>query len=431
MTAETRFERSLPGILEDLYLGPTPDYRDEVVAAAVRTRQRPAWTFPGRWFPMLDIAVRPVAAPRLPLRVLGVALLLIALLVAALAYVGSQQRTRLPFGPARNGLITWAFDGDIYVGDPASGDIRAAIPAPDIDRNPTFSRDGTHLAFLRQVPDHTGDFDLVVTQADGSSPLVVSAVPLKMPSEVVWAPDGKSLLVNDEDTRMVRYFLDGSTSQLLLEGVGFDPQPFQPPDGGRIFYERTSDPGSLYMMSADGSGARRIFGSQASCACSRVGPAAWSPDGRLIALPLSTDGETGRLFLMNADGTGLHQLTDEAGKWFESEPAWSPDGTQIAFNRWQADDTGDYEVRPIGIVPVSGGQVRSVGVGPSSGGALIEWAPDGKSILSLPDTVREGFKWSQGAPGTIARPTIIDLTDGSTRQLDWSVGSISSWQRLP
>ena len=34
MTTEARFERQLPAILEDLYLGPSPDYRDEVLAAA-------------------------------------------------------------------------------------------------------------------------------------------------------------------------------------------------------------------------------------------------------------------------------------------------------------------------------------------------------------------------------------------------------------
>ena len=32
MTTEARFERQLPAILEDLYLGPSPDYRDEVLA---------------------------------------------------------------------------------------------------------------------------------------------------------------------------------------------------------------------------------------------------------------------------------------------------------------------------------------------------------------------------------------------------------------
>src|SRR5690349_19900526 len=51
MTVDARFERELPAILEDLYLGPAPDYRTDVLATAVRVRQRPSWTFPGRWLP--------------------------------------------------------------------------------------------------------------------------------------------------------------------------------------------------------------------------------------------------------------------------------------------------------------------------------------------------------------------------------------------
>ncbi|HEY8635825.1 MAG TPA: hypothetical protein VIL81_01060, partial [Candidatus Limnocylindrales bacterium] len=90
MTNELRFERQLPAILEDLYLGPSPDYRDEVLAAAVRTRQRPAWTFPGRWLPM-DITTRTIPVTRLPWRQLGILALIALLLAVALAVaVGSQ-----------------------------------------------------------------------------------------------------------------------------------------------------------------------------------------------------------------------------------------------------------------------------------------------------------------------------------------------------
>ena len=35
MTSEARFERQLPAILEDLYLGPSPDYRDEVLTTGM------------------------------------------------------------------------------------------------------------------------------------------------------------------------------------------------------------------------------------------------------------------------------------------------------------------------------------------------------------------------------------------------------------
>ena len=73
MTAETRLERNLPGILDDLSAGPAPDYFDDVFAQTARMRQRPGWTFPGRWLPMADIACHSTFAPRLAWRTLGLA----------------------------------------------------------------------------------------------------------------------------------------------------------------------------------------------------------------------------------------------------------------------------------------------------------------------------------------------------------------------
>src|SRR4029079_10533084 len=114
------------------------DYRDEVLAVATDRRQRPTWTFPGRWFPMADIASRPAFVPRLTWRTVGLALLIIALLLGALvAFVGTR-RSELPppFGIARNGSIAWASDGDIYTGDPIAGKSRAIVVGDGIDRNP-------------------------------------------------------------------------------------------------------------------------------------------------------------------------------------------------------------------------------------------------------------------------------------------------------
>jgi TolB protein len=57
---------------------------------------------------------------------------------------------------------------------------------------------------------------------------------------------------------------------------------------------------------------------------------AWSPDGKRIAYVSSAD-HTGPLaiWVMNADGTGKHQLTfPQAG---DSSPSWSPDGRKILF----------------------------------------------------------------------------------------------------
>ena len=75
MTAMDRFERDLPAGLESLAAPRTPDYLNDILGLTAATSQRPAWTFPERWFPMADIASRPAFAPRMPLRLIAVALL--------------------------------------------------------------------------------------------------------------------------------------------------------------------------------------------------------------------------------------------------------------------------------------------------------------------------------------------------------------------
>ena len=67
-------------------------------------------------------------------------------------------------------------------------------------------------------------------------------------------------------------------------------------------------------------------------------PASWSPDGLQLVFisPCATRGEffanpyqDSSLYTINADGTGMQQLTPAPGSDFE--PSWSPDGKRIAF----------------------------------------------------------------------------------------------------
>jgi Tol biopolymer transport system component len=136
------------------------------------------------------------------------------------------------------------------------------------------------------------------------------------------------------------------------------------------------------------------------------------------------------MYVMTADGSGLRQLAREGGVWIENDPAWSPDGTRLAFNRWERYDAENWSVRPMAIVDVDTGAFTPIGISPAAEGAIIEWSPDGADILALPGTLSEAFTWSPGANGTVARPTLINLADRGASELDWSVGSIASWQRL-
>jgi Tol biopolymer transport system component len=378
----------------------------------------------------IDFAVRPVTSSRVPVRVLGSALLVLALLAAAPALLGAHSRTVPPFGPARNGLIAWAIDGDIDVGDPVTGTTRVLMKGPDLDRDPVFSRDGSRIAFLRQLPGDPGRFDLMVADAEGEAPVLVSAVPIPSPDAIEWAPDGASILVSDRDGQLTRYYVDGSPARAILDGVHLEPDAFRPPLGLQLLYERHEERGAIYVMDVAGSEARPLVGPMIRpCECTVAGSARWSPDGQRVAFPIRVNGDESRLFVMDADGTDLRPLTDETGPWRESDPAWSPVGDLIAFDRWQRDDAGDWQVRAIAIVPSVGGEVRSVGVAPASEGALIEWAPDGRAILSLPRRLADGSISYPGTAGAVARPVVIDVADGSSRQIPWSVGSAASWQR--
>ena len=56
---------------------------------------------------------------------------------------------------------------------------------------------------------------------------------------------------------------------------------------------------------------------------------AWSPDGGKIAFVSTRDGNP-EIYVMNADGTGVVNLSTNAAS--DLGPAWSPDGTRLAFH---------------------------------------------------------------------------------------------------
>jgi Tol biopolymer transport system component len=378
----------------------------------------------------LDVGVRPVTKPIMSARVLAAAVLVVMVLVAMPALIGRRPATTPGYGVAGNGLIAWAIDGDIVAGDPAARTTAPLIAGPGVDRNPLFSRDGSRLAFLRQLPTDQERFDLYVSGADGSDQVMVSTMPMAMPAAVEWAPDGDSLLVNDRDGGLFRYSIHGSPPRLLVDGVQLDTGAARPPDGADLLFERAAEPGTLYVMAWDGSRRRELVGTTAGpCSCVVAGPAHWSPDGRWIAFALRLDPDESRVFVLGSDGSGLRRLTNETGPWIEDDPTWSPVGDRIAFNQWQRDAAGSWQARPIGLVAASGGPVETVGIAPAKEGALIEWSPDGRAILSLPKTLIDAYISYPNGTGSVARPVIIDVANGSSRQLDWSVGSIASWQR--
>jgi Tol biopolymer transport system component len=95
---------------------------------------------------------------------------------------------------------------------------------------------------------------------------------------------------------------------------------------------------------------------------------AWSPDGTTIAYHSTRSGNN-EVWLMDADGGNQRQLTNDAAD--DRRPAWSPDGAWIAFDS----DRSGAGNRDIWVTDATGGNLKQVTSGPSLD-TFAAWSPD-------------------------------------------------------
>lgn len=172
---------------------------------------------------------------------------------------------------------------------------------------------------------------------------------------------------------LVVVFRDGSSTGVPATG---------PNQHGEILISSRSSGGEtrLFVISADGSQSRQLLPEGQLDGDQTDG--VWSPDGSQIAFTLKT-GSTTDIYIVNADGSDLRQLdpTDlgppkRNWAWSRSDPAWSPDGTRIAFSSNRAGDRGGQDIY---IVDADGSNLQRLTTdalwesGPS-------WSPDGALI---------------------------------------------------
>jgi TolB protein len=97
------------------------------------------------------------------------------------------------------------------------------------------------------------------------------------------------------------------------------------------FLSKRSETKELYVMDVDGENLRQITETQSRVMSARPnmnGPAAWSPDGKHLAITLTIHGNP-ELYLIDREGAILKRLTQHPS--IDVSPSWSPDGRALAF----------------------------------------------------------------------------------------------------
>lgn len=259
--------------------------------------------------------------------------------------------------PERQSEPSWSPDGtriafrggdfpdvDIWLAGADGGDLVRLVDHPAADDYPVWSPDGDRLAF---VSNRDGVWKLYVVGADGSGlrDLAITSELDQDPARPAWTPDGEELVIRvrdpDESTHLIAVPADGGEPRTIPSPEGAD-WPDVAPDGSLVF--SAPDAGGVPQIwtapSVDGADPRPVTTGPGRKSLPRV-----TDDGRHVLYVVNEDGTPLGWEIVRSplDGSKTRRLTDDDYWKFYPEP--SPDGGTVLFVTIRDGMTGPPRLR--------------------------------------------------------------------------------------
>lgn len=256
----------------------------------------------------------------------------VVVLACALVLIAGAGPARAAF-PGANGRIAftsidWAWDesADVWAMN-ADGSAPVNLTNhPAYDVAPAFSPDGSMIAF---TSDRDGDQEIYVMNADGSGQTRLTTAAGSDGNPAFSADGSRIAFTSDRDGNQELYVIgaDGTGERRLTTSAASEADPAFSADGTRLAYSSDQDGDfDIYLMAPDGSDRVRLTDNAAY-----DGQPSFSPESLSLAFTSDREGEIRQVFVMNRDGTEQVKLTDDSTYRYGSAPAFSPDGSRIAF----------------------------------------------------------------------------------------------------
>jgi Tol biopolymer transport system component len=252
------------------------------------------------------------------------------------------------------------------------------------------------------------------TNSAGIQVVPLPGVPEGYQCEASFSPDGNQLAFSQrgkQNPGIYATVVDGEKS-LRLTTDPSDCCPAWSPDGQLIAISRYSDREiGVYVVSAIGGAGHQLHRTRSTLkqqpdaqapmfSWNHPGYVAWSPDAKFLAFSDRQEdgGHTAIALLSIADRT-TQRLTTPPDQAYDYGPAFSPDGSQLAFIRRNGSGVGS----DVYVVPSSGGEPRRLTFDNTETDGLPAWTEDGREIVF--SSVRGGLStlWRISAAGGKAR----------------------------
>ena len=289
---------------------------------------------------------------------------------------------------------------------------------------PAFATTGGLIVFGSDRDHAFGGFDLYTMDGSGSSVMrltfdATGSVDYSSPD---WSFDAKKIAFL-KNARVWVMDANGSNPKQLTTAAGADFRPSWSPDGTKIAYEhRSGQPAvsQIMVMDANGSNPHALTNTPSR---DNVSPS-WSPDGTKIAFASTRgDGGIGQIYVMGSNGSNQVPLTTSTSAPGDSSPAWSPDGKEIAFDGTVI--TGQTFAGHIFVMNANGTSQHQITNGAGNGEGGPTWSPDGTRIAfeaayPMGNMFSPGQIYAVNSDGTGA---VTNLTNNSFQN------GVAAWQK--